>query len=70
MVSTAVLGDATTQLVQGLRPEDEARVRAALSYAIDAYGERSSFRSALRVRLLTCAAMPRAASRACCSSSR
>jgi GTP pyrophosphokinase len=40
MVSTAVLGDATTQLVQGLRPEDEARVRAALSYAIDAYGER------------------------------
>jgi GTP pyrophosphokinase len=40
MVSTAALGDATTQLVQGLLPEDEARVRAALEYAHDAYGER------------------------------
>lgn len=42
MVSTAALGDATTQLVQGLRPEDEARVRAALEYAFDAYGERTA----------------------------
>jgi GTP pyrophosphokinase len=40
MVSTAALGDATTQLVQGLGPEDEARVRAALEYAEAAYGER------------------------------
>ncbi|MGZ5202095.1 MAG: RelA/SpoT family protein, partial [Telluria sp.] len=40
MVSIAALGDATTQLIQGLRPEDEARVRAALDYANAAYGER------------------------------
>jgi GTP pyrophosphokinase len=40
MVSTAALGDATAQLVQGLGPEDEARVRAALEYAEAAYGER------------------------------
>jgi GTP pyrophosphokinase len=41
MVSIAALGDATTQLlIQGLRPEDEARVRAALDYANEAYGER------------------------------
>jgi GTP pyrophosphokinase len=40
MVSTAALGDLTTQLVQGLGPEDEARVRAALEYAEAAYGER------------------------------
>ena len=40
MVSTAALGDATTQLVQGLGPDDEARVRAALAYAEAAYGER------------------------------
>jgi GTP pyrophosphokinase len=40
MVSTAALGDATTQLVQGLGPEDEGRVRAALEYAEAAYGER------------------------------
>jgi GTP pyrophosphokinase len=40
MVSTVALGDATAQLIQGLRPEDEARVRAALGYAHEAYGER------------------------------
>jgi GTP pyrophosphokinase len=40
MVSTAALGDATTQMVQGLRPEDAARVRAALDYAAEGYGER------------------------------
>ncbi|TFW33123.1 RelA/SpoT family protein [Massilia horti] len=40
MVSTAALGDATTSMVQGLRPEDAARVRAALDYAGAAYGER------------------------------
>jgi GTP pyrophosphokinase len=40
MVSIAALGDATTQLIQGLRPEDEERVRAALDYAHEAYGER------------------------------
>ncbi|MFL6671903.1 MAG: RelA/SpoT family protein [Massilia sp.] len=40
MVSTAALGDAATQLVQGLTPEDGARVRAALDFAGEAYGER------------------------------
>jgi GTP pyrophosphokinase len=40
MVSTAVLGDATTQLLQGLGAQDAARVRAALDYANQAYGER------------------------------
>jgi GTP pyrophosphokinase len=40
MVSIAALGDATSQLIQGLRPEDEERVRAALDYAHEAYGER------------------------------
>jgi len=40
MVSTAALGDARAQLVQGLSPEDCARVNAALDYAGDAYGER------------------------------
>jgi GTP pyrophosphokinase len=40
MVSIAALGDATTQLIQGLRPEDEERVRAALDYAHEAYGDR------------------------------
>lgn len=40
MVSTALLGDASTQLVHGLSVEDGARVRAALDYAGSAYGER------------------------------
>ena len=40
MVSIAALGDATTQLVHGLGPEDRARVQAALDFAVDAYGER------------------------------
>ncbi|HAV34759.1 MAG TPA: GTP pyrophosphokinase [Massilia sp.] len=40
MVSTAALGDATTQLVQGLSPEECARVQHALDYAAAAYGER------------------------------
>jgi GTP pyrophosphokinase len=37
MVSIAALGDASTQLVQGLSSEDAARVEAALAYASDAY---------------------------------
>jgi GTP pyrophosphokinase len=37
MVAIAALGSATTQLVQGLRPEDSARVQAALEYASEAY---------------------------------
>lgn len=41
MVSTAALGDATTQLVSGLNPEECARVQDALDYAAVAYGERS-----------------------------
>ncbi|MDN4058036.1 bifunctional (p)ppGpp synthetase/guanosine-3',5'-bis(diphosphate) 3'-pyrophosphohydrolase [Massilia sp. YIM B02769] len=41
MVSTAALGDATTQLVQGLSPEECARVQHALDYAAAAYGERA-----------------------------
>ncbi|HWJ95955.1 MAG TPA: HD domain-containing protein, partial [Telluria sp.] len=41
MVSIAALGDATTQLIHGLGPDDEARVRAALDYADKAYGERA-----------------------------
>ncbi len=40
MVSTAALGDATTQLIQGLSPEECARVQHALDYAAAAYGER------------------------------
>ncbi|MBQ5947261.1 bifunctional (p)ppGpp synthetase/guanosine-3',5'-bis(diphosphate) 3'-pyrophosphohydrolase [Massilia sp. ST3] len=40
MVSTAALGDARAQLVQGLSPEDCARVHGALDYASEAYGER------------------------------
>jgi len=40
MVSTAALGDATTQLVQGLSPEECARVQQALDHAAAAYGER------------------------------
>ena len=41
MVSTAALGDATTQLIQGLSPEECARVQHALDYAAAAYGERA-----------------------------
>jgi GTP pyrophosphokinase len=41
MVSTAALGDATTQLVQGLSPEECVRVHDALDYAAVAYGERT-----------------------------
>jgi GTP pyrophosphokinase len=41
MVSTAALGDATTQLMQGLSPEECARVQHALDYAAVAYGERT-----------------------------
>jgi GTP pyrophosphokinase len=37
MVSIAALGDATTQLIQGLSTEDAMRVEAALAYASDAY---------------------------------
>ena len=40
MVSTALLGDAKTQLVQGLSPEDCARIHVALDYVSEAYGER------------------------------
>jgi GTP pyrophosphokinase len=40
MVSTAALGDATTQLVHGLGPDDCARVQAALDFAVAAYGDR------------------------------
>jgi GTP pyrophosphokinase len=42
MVPTAALGDATSQLTQGLQPEDVARVRAALDYGAEAYGERTA----------------------------
>ncbi|MGZ3181590.1 MAG: RelA/SpoT family protein [Telluria sp.] len=43
MVSVAALGSATSQVVQGLLPEDAERVRAALEYANDAYeGKRCS----------------------------
>jgi GTP pyrophosphokinase len=40
MVSTVLLGDASTQLVQGLSVEDCARIQAALDYASSMYGER------------------------------
>jgi GTP pyrophosphokinase len=40
MVSIAALGSATTQLVQGLGPEDSARVQAALEYAGEAYQDK------------------------------
>ncbi|MBD8563367.1 bifunctional (p)ppGpp synthetase/guanosine-3',5'-bis(diphosphate) 3'-pyrophosphohydrolase [Oxalobacteraceae sp. CFBP 8763] len=40
MVSTALLGDTKTGLVQGLSPEDCVRVHAALDYAFGAYGNR------------------------------
>ena len=42
MVATALLGDASTRLVQGLSVEDCARVQAALDYASEAYGERNA----------------------------
>jgi GTP pyrophosphokinase len=53
MVSIAALGDATTQLVHGLGPEDRARVQAALDFAVDAYGDRhaSSGQSAFEFSL-------------------
>ncbi|QNA89401.1 bifunctional (p)ppGpp synthetase/guanosine-3',5'-bis(diphosphate) 3'-pyrophosphohydrolase [Massilia sp. Dwa41.01b] len=41
MVSTAALGDATTQLLQGLAPDECVRVQEALDYAAVAYGERT-----------------------------
>src|SRR5690606_30665641 len=40
MVASVLLGDASTQLVQGLGAEDCARVQAALDYASSMYGER------------------------------
>ncbi len=40
MVSIATLGNAQTQLVQGLGPEDCARVQTALDYASEAYADR------------------------------
>ena len=40
MVSSVLLGDASTQLVQGLSVEDCARVQTALDYAGGMYGER------------------------------
>jgi len=40
MVSIAALGSATTQLAQGLSPEDCARVDAALAYASEAYQDK------------------------------
>jgi GTP pyrophosphokinase len=53
MVSIAALGDATTQLVNGLGPDDRARVQAALDFAAEAYGERhaSSGQSAFEFSL-------------------
>jgi GTP pyrophosphokinase len=53
MVSIAAFGDATTQLVSGLGPEDCARVQAALDFAYEAYGERhaSSGQSAFEFSL-------------------
>jgi GTP pyrophosphokinase len=41
MVAIAVLGSVTAQLVQGLGPDDSARVRAALVFASEAYQERA-----------------------------
>jgi GTP pyrophosphokinase len=41
MVSIAALGDATTQLVSGLSPEECVRVQHALDYAAAAYGDRA-----------------------------
>jgi GTP pyrophosphokinase len=42
MVSIVALGDATTQLVHGLGPDDCARVKHALDFAAEAYGERTT----------------------------
>jgi GTP pyrophosphokinase len=44
MVSIVALGDATTQLVHGLGPDDCVRVKAALDFAAEAYGERLTTR--------------------------
>jgi len=53
MVSIAAFGDAATQLVSGLGPEDRARVQAALDFVAEAYGERhaSSGQSAFEFSL-------------------
>jgi GTP pyrophosphokinase len=40
MVAVAALGSAIAQLVQGLGPEDSARVKAALAYASEAYQDK------------------------------
>jgi GTP pyrophosphokinase len=40
MVAIAALGSATAELVQGLGPEDSARVEAALAYAGEAYQDK------------------------------
>ncbi|WLI90917.1 bifunctional (p)ppGpp synthetase/guanosine-3',5'-bis(diphosphate) 3'-pyrophosphohydrolase [Massilia sp. R2A-15] len=40
MVAIAALGSATAELIQGLGPEDSARVEAALAYANEAYDDR------------------------------
>ncbi len=40
MVAIAALGSATAQLVQGLSPEDSARVEDALAYASEAYQDK------------------------------
>jgi GTP pyrophosphokinase len=40
MVAIAALGSATAELVQGLGPEDSARVEAALAYASEAYRDK------------------------------
>lgn len=42
MVAVVALGDATTQLVHGLGPDDCARVKAALDFAASTYGERTA----------------------------
>ena len=42
MVSTALLGDVNSGLVQGLTQEDCVRVHAALDYAAAGYGERTA----------------------------
>jgi GTP pyrophosphokinase len=53
MVSIAAFGDAATQLVSGLGPEDRARVQGALDFVAEAYGERhaSSGQSAFEFSL-------------------
>jgi GTP pyrophosphokinase len=42
MVAIVALGDATTQLVHGLGPDDCARVRTALDFVAASYGERTA----------------------------